>query len=666
MTPRTRYHILLIGIDDYRVRPLGGCINDIDAVQRLVLDRMRVPSDWICRLASPHPDARQPGAAGGERPAVAELPATLANLRSALADLGTRRVGRSDRVFIYYAGHGARLKVRTGAGRTFHREALVMADHDPAQPESGMLYDFELNRALRKIAEQTRSVTLVLDCCHAAGVTRSAGELRPPEVVASSAPLERYLDFERTAAVADPGPPPGDEDPRPLTAAAEHCHVVAACLGHERASEEREPGGVRHGLLTSALLAALAPISDAALPELRWSEIWEQVHATVSTRNPAQHPRMAGNAARAVFAGPPVEHAAGIPVSRDRRGFRIAAGTLADVTKGAVLAVYGDETRQFPPVGSEGDRRARIGLVKVTDAEVATATAVTEGRPFELPPGARGRLIGAGQAARLRCAVIPHHSAVETQLRASPLLHVVAPHEGPDVRLEHRDGRWYVTDELYSTGFDRPVLCSLATHELAQARAALEHYRAYSIPLRMTEHLSDLPNALSLRVRISPETRAGVANVVHGANSPQLAATSADSYSLRAGARVFFEVRNHSAVRLRVTLVNAAASGRVQFLGDHMIDPGALHVFWTPGAVGVPFKMVLPRELDRGLDRLVAIGRTALAHALDHLQVDETFADAVTPRRGDRAIGGAGLLAAPAAAQLEQWTVAQAIIETRP
>jgi hypothetical protein len=661
MTPRPRYHILLIGIDDYRVRPLGGCINDIDAVQQLLLGRMGIPSDWICRLASPHPDARQPGAAGGERPAVAEQPATLANLRNALADLGTRRVGRNDRVFIYYAGHGARRKVRTGAGRTFHREALVMADHDPAQPGSGMLYDFELNRALRAIAEQTGSVTLVLDCCHAAGVTRSAGELRPPEVVASSEPIERYLDFERMAAVADPGPPPGDEDPRPLIAAAEHCHVVAACLGHERANEEREPDGVRHGLLTSALLAALAPTPDAALPALRWSEIWQQVCATVSQRNPAQHPRMVGNAARAVFAGPPVEHAAGIPVSQGRRGFRIAAGTLADITKGAVLAVYGDEPRRFPPVGSDEDRRARIGLVKVTEAHVATATAIAEGRPFELPPGARGRLVGAGEAARLRCTVIPRHPAVEAQLRASPLLHVVAPNEGPDVRLEHSDGRWYVTDQLYSKGFDRPVLCSLPTHELAQARAALEHYRAYSLPLRMAERMHDLDGGLSLRVRIPTQQRA-VANVVDGANSQQLAATSADSYTLRAGAQVFFEVRNHSAARLRVTLVNAAASGKVQFLGDHMLDPGALHVFWTPGAVGVPFKMVLPREIDRGLDRLVAIGRTAHAHDLEYLRIDETFVDAVTVRRS-RPIDEDDVVRTPP--PIEQWTATQAIIETR-
>ena len=31
-----RFHVLLIGIDAYTVKPLRGCVNDIDAVQRLL------------------------------------------------------------------------------------------------------------------------------------------------------------------------------------------------------------------------------------------------------------------------------------------------------------------------------------------------------------------------------------------------------------------------------------------------------------------------------------------------------------------------------------------------------------------------------------------------------------------------------------------------------
>src|SRR5262249_14031110 len=158
-------------------------------------------------------------------------------------------------------------------------------------------------------------------------------------------------------------------------------------------------------------------------------------------------------------------------------------------------------------------------------------------------------------------------------------------------------------------------------HELASARAAIEHYRVYSLPLRMAERMTDLDGSLTLHVRICPDAREIADNVVQGANSPQLAATSSDSYVLQAGTRVFFAGRNHSAFRLRVTLVNAAASGKVQFLGDQVLDANTRREFWAPGAMGVPFKMVLPPDLDRGLDRLVAIGRTATAHDLDYLRV---------------------------------------------
>lgn len=44
----SRYHILLIGIDSYAIKPLHGCVNDVDAVQRLLLSpRMGIPRESI-------------------------------------------------------------------------------------------------------------------------------------------------------------------------------------------------------------------------------------------------------------------------------------------------------------------------------------------------------------------------------------------------------------------------------------------------------------------------------------------------------------------------------------------------------------------------------------------------------------------------------------------
>jgi hypothetical protein len=390
--------------------------------------------------------------------------------------------------------------------------------------------------------------------------------------------------------------------------------------------------------------------------------------AAVSERNSAQHPRMIGNAGRAVFSGPPVEGDPGIPVRQVGHAFQIAAGTLANITKGAVLAIYGDQPDYFPRLESVEDHSARIGLVQVEDAKPATATAAPVGRAFELPPGARGRLIAAGDAARLRCAVIPSHRLLEDRLRESPLLQVVSQTEGPDVRLEHsRDrGRWFLTDSLYSARPDRPILFALYPDELDAARRVLEHYRAYSLPVRMAARLTDLEGSLDLRVRICPSGWRATPDNVQGANSQHVAATTLDTYVLWVGARVCFEVRNHSAHRLRVTLVNSAASGKVQFLGDETIDANAFHVFWANNDVGMPFELTLPPGLDHGLDRLVAIGRTADAHDLGYLRVDQTFADvANVRRRGPRPVDDDVGDAPPTTPPIEQWTAAQAIIETR-
>ena len=62
-----RYHVLLIGIDAYDGGGmLTGCVNDIDAIQRLLIDRVGVMPDRITRLAAPRTGGRaRDGRTGG-------------------------------------------------------------------------------------------------------------------------------------------------------------------------------------------------------------------------------------------------------------------------------------------------------------------------------------------------------------------------------------------------------------------------------------------------------------------------------------------------------------------------------------------------------------------------------------------------------------------------
>jgi hypothetical protein len=96
------YHVLLIGIDAYSVKPLRGCVNDIDAIQRLLLgERVRIPKDRITRLASPHP-------ASAHELTVDAKPATFDNICAALEYLGSNNMKEGDRVFVYYSGRPRR------------------------------------------------------------------------------------------------------------------------------------------------------------------------------------------------------------------------------------------------------------------------------------------------------------------------------------------------------------------------------------------------------------------------------------------------------------------------------------------------------------------------------------------------------------------------------
>ncbi len=656
------YHVLLVGVDDYTNHPLRGCVNDIDAVQRVLLERMGLAPAQITRLASPHPDARH------HPTEIRSEPATLDNLHAALADLGKPgRVGPTDRVFIYYAGHGARDEF-SAEDRRFHREALVPADWNSGAREPRLLYDFQLNELLAAIVDKTRSVAFVMDCCHAAGATRDfldPGDWTPRF-------LELKGDGSRSGPLPAPrGRPASTGRSEQLAASVEDCQVAAACLAHERAQEGRGSDGASQGLFTRALLAALKSVPDAELGAVTWGRIWQTLYAGVQQSNPGQHATLIGHPGRAVFGGPPAKGDTGIPVSRSNDGYRIEIGTLAGVTVGARLAVYEAQPVFFPRLDSEEDRKERVGLLRVIKADRAIVTAEAEGSAFKLPPGARARLVDPGQKERLRYAMVPRNADVEKQLAGSPLLERVEDPVQADVRLELADGRWCVTDSIHGTGRakvpgtdrgdDTPVLFALLPAELDCARDVLEHYYLYSRPLRVAELADDLPGSLSLRVLQCPQGVVPASEAQTGALS-EAPSRAAGSYRVPSGTLVCFEATNQSPHRLRVTLLNAAASGKVQLLGDEILDAGAQHVFWAGGALGSPFQMTPPRGLDRCIDRLVAIGRTSVGHDLSHLRVDRSFAEII--QRSRSAGRGAGARPGEKASVLEHWTASEVIVET--
>jgi caspase domain-containing protein len=656
--PKPKFHALLIGIDDYPGHQLKGCVNDIDAIYRvLVGPRMGIPESQIRCLVSPVSTTTRTPHAG-------EKQASAANIGDALTELGTTAVNPGDRVFIYYSGHGKRVDVKAEDGTTFHREALVPDDFASTDPKR-FLFDFEVNQLLHAIAQRTTSVTVVLDSCHSAGATRVGDDV---------AVRTLNLDDDPVGPIDDPAAAHralGDDERAPgVAAGVDDCHVVAACLAHEYAREGTYDGA-RHGLLTHAFLAALDAAGDADLHTITWARIWETMHATMTSLQAGQSPMMTGHPGRAVFGGAPVDGDHGMLVVRDGDQYRVGAGTLADVTKHAELAIYGELPRSFPRLDSPEDLDARRGTVRVTRATEASAIA-TAVAPFAWPTGARARLIKAGDAARLRYAVTPGHP--ELQIEDSPLLERVESLEAAAVRLEYSVGRWRLTDDEYPLTLadhhplapDAAVLCELQPDELELARRVLEHYYAYSRPLRLARRATPQRNGdLQLSV-LTCRDPAVVTRAAQGVRPPE-AERRNGRYTLASGDKVCFRVRNTGPDPLRVTLFDVAASGRVQKLGDEVIEARTEHLFWNPNKLGEPIAMSPARGRPCGIDRLVAIGRTDVTVELDHLIVKTRFSDLIDAWRGkDAAQRDAGDDDDESGAPLDRWAAAVAVVAIRP
>ncbi|WZP01040.1 caspase family protein [Isosphaeraceae bacterium EP7] len=646
-----KYHVLLIGIDAYSVKPLSGCVNDIKAIERLLHDRANIPNEEITCLSSPRGDAARERTSRGK-------PATLANIRDALGALGSHEVQPDDRVFIYYSGHGARIPV-VGPQGAFHCEALVPVDFDQVLNPPKFLLDFELNRLLTAIVKRTTSVTVVLDCCHSTGATR--------DIMIGQDMQSRSLDFTKDLARYSPlhigsdSAPPG-WDARGA-AAVDDCQVVAACLNHELAHEALGDDGVRHGLLTRAFVTLLEQVDAAEIRSITWARIWQRMRGSVEEANPSQHLWMSGSAARAVLAGPPVDGDAGFGLRRTGPNeYVIDSGTLADIDEGARLAVYGERPPIFPELGSREDDAARVSksLLLVTIAERASAVARCESTPFDIPPGARGRLVQPAPAARLKCAVVPDDPAIVASLRASELLSVVDDREA-QVRLERRaDSAWIVTDDVAGAKPGYPSLATLRPDQLGLARPVLELYTRYSLPLRMATRCIDLPGQVRVKLLACPAPGLPEAQAQE-ADLPEMSGDDALGYALDLGSAFCVHVGNASIETLRVTLLNCAGSGRVEFLGDQIIAPRSYYRFWLGNTQGAPFVASAAPGARSCVDRLVAIGTTRMDKDLSSLRNDTRFSDILASKSVGQELTRE-LSTVPASPPIEKWTATQVLL----
>jgi hypothetical protein len=589
--PRDR--VLLIGIDGYAEHPLGGCVNDVLAFRAALEDRFGVKPEAFTVLASP----------AAERAVDGARPATHAAIGRALDQLAGDDVSPSDRVIIYFSGHGGYQKV-TGGELSHQVECLVPVDY--RKPDGPLLYDAEMNRRLAAIARRTPNVTVILDCCYAAGATRDGGvDGAGASESIRTFPLPPRHDAERARDPAEPGSATRLADRRA------HVLTIAACLADEGARETTEDGHPQ-GRFTRALVRVLRSASG----QLTWREIWSQVRA--ATR-PGQTPTVHGDDRHFLFgalrAGDPGE----LRVEPNGESYEVAAGTLVDITDGTEIAVYGESPARLPPLGPE-DRAVRVGTLRVEAAQPASARARAE-RPFQWPRGARCRVARFGEAVLSVGFESPRPASLAAELDDLGLGRAIRlDAERPDLQHVKEGGSWLLCDDVHGLAArGAPELFRCGDAELARAIGAYIHYAA---PLRVARRAPDLEGTLRLRLLRAERIPANP-------QAPDLPDVDGDDRFrcvVRIGQPFCVVLENHSSTAFRsAAILNCGTSGRVQHLAAFVLPALGRHAVWLDEEHGTPFRLVGPV----GVERLVAIASTRPEPDWRFLRTEGGFAAAI-------------------------------------
>jgi hypothetical protein len=619
LNPATSYRAVLIGIDEYPQKPLSGCVNDIDQIESLLLDRLGVPPGRITRLAAP-----RAGAAASTR--LPSLSPTLDGIRDCQNRLA-EEAGTDDLVFLYYSGHGSQVMTRWN-GHTIAREALLPLDYWNDGGDRQLLYDFELNSLFTRIADRAGDLTVVLDCCHSASATR---EDLVPEGTDRYLPIPEVQDL--TSQIPSGLLARDSSDLVSGLDSAGNAHMlVAACRASERAYEV-PPGNAKpsQGAFSRALVEILEK-AERPLSDLQWSDIWTVLLDRVGGFNSWQHPQRVGRGERLLFGGPWIWRDPGYVIRQDGDRFRIEAGTLTGLSEGAEVAVYGPEPDRFPDLGSSQDRSSRIGLLRVDRADRSFCTAVSANGGLRLPPGARGRLARAGDPDRLTVSLEPFDPRLAARLEARGFAAVPPGTQGIEAFLRRdANGRFHLGDEIHGDGRNpaRPPLASFAEDFPDTLEAVLDHYARYRRALRLPSRCNDLPGALQVELLDCRNTAGFAPEDFQAPSFPQLPIDTPWRYKVQEGEGFAFRIDNRAQDPLHVFVFNCTGSGRVENLGYAEIPAGSLQILWREGILGSAIYPTVGVNRQEVVDRLVVVGTTLPDRDLSYLELDESLAEVI-------------------------------------
>ncbi|MCH9647604.1 MAG: caspase family protein [Deltaproteobacteria bacterium] len=356
---------LLVGIDHYPAKSgkaagyasLEGAVHDVERMGDYLERVLEIPQDRVVRLTNSLAtvDAELEAFHSNRAPTYAQLVCCFRDLYEASEP--------GEHVLIHFSGHGSRVPTifPEVKGKKGFDECLV--PEDISDPEVPYLRDLEIDAYLARMEEKEVFVTLVLDCCHSAGATRSHRRVRggtaltkigssrhtglatKREILALAHSREEQLRSAKLAQTRIQAP---------------KGHVLlAACQIDELAIEDLLDGSRSNGLLTHFLLEALVEMGE----EATYRQLHRRIATKIGARYLAQRPRAEGELDRPILGRRSLPSCWGVDVAEilgwPSERIRLAAGEIHGVRPGATFDVYAlGSTPQM-------DRSHRLTTVKV-------------------------------------------------------------------------------------------------------------------------------------------------------------------------------------------------------------------------------------------------------------------------------------------------------------
>lgn len=485
-----------------------------------------------------------------------------------------------DAVVVYYSGHGGYSRPPADLTVAPHRRALqfiVPTDyHESTEDDFRGITSVELSLALARLTEATKNVTVVLDCCHAAHMSRDWD--RTPKALSRAVSyrliaghLDNLLRRERVDRWTAPGNP--------------HAVRIVACAPEQSAYEFHNHDGVRTGMLTDALTKALGEARTADL-RVSWATVIDRVRHQVLTIMSGQRPDAEGPAQRLLFDVTEADSLTSLPVTVVADRLRIGGAALLGVRPG-------DEFVVMPGQAAGPDEHGKLGevLVDRVDAEAAWGVLRPAGGLAAISLGARAHLVRTA-APVLPVRLVSGPLDLAAAVDAAPLVRVAESDEDSPVAVDCRDGLT-VRDERGPLHAPRPADAS-GVRKVVQDLTRLARARALR---RLAEDIED-----TLRTPVTVEFGLVVAGEVRPL--PTSGAV------LHAGQSICLRVRNDGAERIHVSLLDIGVAARITVLNPSSpsgvrLEPGAEYVFGSNDLTGIVSGVTLswPEDLSAAAPR---------------------------------------------------------------